>query len=82
MSPYNHILDNGITTTLQPPALLAAMLKTPEEMMALHTRLKLSGYERDMALFVVNHRKDAEKKGKYKFFVFTKNPGTGVKMDK
>ena len=42
------------------------MLQTTEEMMALHSRLKLSGYERDMALFVINHRHDADNKGKYK----------------
>ena len=39
------------------------MVQTTEEMMSLHGRLKLSGYERDMALFVINHRKDADNKG-------------------
>ena len=42
------------------------MLDTDAEMMRLHNRLKLSGYERDMALFVINHRKDADNKGKMK----------------
>jgi len=54
--------DGGITTEVQPPTLLAALLQTTEEMMALHSRLKLSGFERDMALFVISHRNSAEMK--------------------
>ena len=57
------ILDGGTTTELEPPTLLAALLQTTEEMMALHSRLKLSGFERDMALFVISHRNSAEMKG-------------------
>ena len=48
---------------MEPPTLLAAMLRKPEEMMILHNRLKLSGFERDMALFVINHRNSADMKG-------------------
>lgn len=63
---FPNSLDCGITTTVQPPTLLATMLQTTEQMMDLHSRLKLSAYERDMALFVINHRHDADNKGKYK----------------
>ena len=57
------ILDDGIRTECAPPTLLASMLQNTEEMMALHSRLKLSGFERDMALFVIDHRNDADIKG-------------------
>ncbi|KAK5648244.1 hypothetical protein RI129_003136 [Pyrocoelia pectoralis] len=36
--------------------LLSSLLKTQEEVLALNSRLKLSTYERDLALFVVEHR--------------------------
>ena len=61
----SYVLDGGITSSVQAPTLLASMLNTTEEMIALHNRLKLSGFERDMALFVINHRYDADNKGKY-----------------
>ena len=57
------ILDHGVTTQCAPPTLLASLLQNTEEMMVLHNRLKLSGFERDMALFVINHRNDANMKG-------------------
>ena len=57
------ILDDGIRTECAPPTLLASLLQNTEEMMVLHNRLKLSGFERDMALFVINHRNDADMKG-------------------
>ena len=60
-----NVLDGGITSSVQAPTLLASMLNTTEEMMALHNRLKLSGFERDMSLFVINHRHDADNKGKH-----------------
>ncbi|XP_043188117.1 CCA tRNA nucleotidyltransferase 1, mitochondrial-like isoform X1 [Amphibalanus amphitrite] len=42
----------------QPITLLAGLLRTLEEMMALHQRLKLSAFERDLGLFIVTHRED------------------------
>lgn len=57
------ILDDGIRTECAPPTLLASLLQNTEEMMVLHNRLKLSGFERDMALFVIDHRDDADMKG-------------------
>ena len=44
--------------SLEPTAKLAALLDTEEQVMALHNRLKLSGLERDLCLFVVSHRAD------------------------
>jgi len=44
--------------SLQPTALLAALLKDQSEVMGLHNRLKLSGVERDLCLFVVANRGD------------------------
>ena len=41
---------------LQPQTLLAALLKDQEEVMHVHTRLRLSGLERDTALFIVSNR--------------------------
>ena len=45
-------------TALRSPTLLATLLRTEDEVMYLHSRLKLSSYERDLCLFVVNHRGD------------------------
>jgi len=48
--------DLGIS--LEPTVSLAALLDTEEQVMALHNRLKLSGVERDLCLFVVSNRAD------------------------
>jgi len=42
----------------QPTTLLAGLLTNEEEVLALHNRLRLSGSERDNALFVIAHRED------------------------
>merc|ERR1712038_1182566 len=42
--------------TLHPITLLASLLKNQDDMMKLHLRLKLSAYERDMGLFLLEHR--------------------------
>lgn len=44
-----HLKLNSIT-------LLASLIRTQEEAMMLHERLKFSAFERDLALFVVEHR--------------------------
>jgi len=44
--------------SLEPTAALAALLHTENQVMDLHSRLKLSGLERDLCLFVVNNRAD------------------------
>jgi len=43
---------------LKSPTLLASLLNSQEEVMALHGRLRLSGFERDLCLFIVTHRED------------------------
>ncbi|XP_064483449.1 CCA tRNA nucleotidyltransferase 1, mitochondrial-like [Ornithodoros turicata] len=45
---------------LQPVPLLTALLKDESEVMKLHSRLKFSSYERDLALFIVQHRENKE----------------------
>lgn len=51
---YNRALDNSFK--LKPISLIISMLKDEEEVMTLHGRLKLSSYDRDLALFLVQHR--------------------------
>ena len=41
---------------IHPIALITALLQTGEQMLNLHARLKLSGFERDMGLFIIEHR--------------------------
>ncbi|CAD6229916.1 GSCOCG00006640001-RA-CDS [Cotesia congregata] len=43
---------------LHPITMIAAMLKNPDDAMNLHERLKLSAYQRDLAVFVTTHRDD------------------------
>ncbi|KAH8031830.1 hypothetical protein HPB51_020948 [Rhipicephalus microplus] len=42
----------------QPMTLLSALLQNESDVTNMHNRLKLSAYERDLALFVVTHRDD------------------------
>ncbi|KAK7865026.1 hypothetical protein R5R35_000045 [Gryllus longicercus] len=39
-------------------SVISALLKKPEEVMTFHARCKLSAFERDLALFLVEHRED------------------------
>jgi tRNA nucleotidyltransferase (CCA-adding enzyme) len=48
---------------LHPAAAAAGLLRTPEDAASLHARLKMSGIERDMAAFVVDHRGDTPADG-------------------
>jgi tRNA nucleotidyltransferase (CCA-adding enzyme) len=48
--------DNKIS--LQPATLLAGLLTNEDEVWKIHARLKMSGVERDNALFVIAHRAD------------------------
>lgn len=41
---------------LRPITLISALLRNEEDVMALHARLRLSAFNRDLALFIVNHR--------------------------
>lgn len=55
-SVCNKALENNVE--LQSASLLASLLNSQEDVMALHGRLKLSGFERDLCLFIVTHRED------------------------
>ncbi|XP_015520219.2 CCA tRNA nucleotidyltransferase 1, mitochondrial [Neodiprion lecontei] len=46
--------ENGVR--LRAISLISALLKDQEEVMLLHGRLKLSAFDRDLALFLVQHR--------------------------
>ncbi|XP_046402301.1 CCA tRNA nucleotidyltransferase 1, mitochondrial [Ischnura elegans] len=41
---------------LQPMTIVASLLHSEEEMMNFHARIKLSAYERDLGIFIVNNR--------------------------
>ncbi len=65
LSPYIGLPDNpdveefakiSKTRSLKPTASIAALLRSQEEMLMLHARLKLSAAERDLGLFVLEHR--------------------------
>lgn len=53
---------------LQPISLLAVMLKDEDEMYRLHGRLKLSAFERDLALFLVRYWEDRPSSDALKFY--------------
>ncbi|XP_054716084.1 CCA tRNA nucleotidyltransferase 1, mitochondrial-like [Uloborus diversus] len=48
--------DRSHSMKPHPVTRLAALLRTEEEVLCCHSRLKLSKYDRDLALHVVNHR--------------------------
>jgi len=48
----------SLSESLMPTAMVAALLKDQAQVMTLHDRLKLSGQERDLCLFVVANRGD------------------------
>lgn len=53
LSAFQKIWNNRITDTVYSPmTLLCGLLSTPEEAFALHERLKLSAYDRDLAYFI------------------------------
>lgn len=43
---------------LEPPAMVAGLLNNHQEVMALHSRLKMSNYERHMIAFIIRYRED------------------------
>lgn len=71
---YKRASSNNIT--LKPISLIVAMLKNEHEVMELHARLKLSNFERDLALLLIQHReyKPCEKPLKpYQQLIFLRN---------
>lgn len=53
---YETVCNRSQTMKPHPITTLSALLKNEEEVLALHSRLKFSKYERDLALFLVNNR--------------------------
>lgn len=49
-----HASSNNVT--LKPISMIASMLKDQDELMNLHKRLKLSNSDRDLGLFLIQHR--------------------------
>ena len=58
---------------VQPTTLMAGLLTNEEDVLKLHDRLRLSGVERDNALFVIAHREDKPNTGKLFKFVYFEN---------
>lgn len=52
------VLKRAHHLNLHPMSYLAALLRDLDEVTMLHNRLKFSGYDRDMAYFLVEHRGD------------------------
>lgn len=51
---YRRAMSNNVA--LKPVSLLVSMLRNEDEVMTMHNRLKLSNSDRDLALFLVQHR--------------------------
>ena len=61
--------------SLHPVTLLVQLLNTEEEMSKLNTRLRMSGFERDLGYFIIQHRKPHPHDLKFwqKTFIMTKS---------
>lgn len=55
---FSKVCDASRQLSPQPMTLLVALTQNESDVMNLHARLKLSAYERDLALFVVKHREN------------------------
>ncbi|GLV37981.1 uncharacterized protein CBL_12293 [Carabus blaptoides fortunei] len=53
---FSHVWDRSRHHNLKPMTLLSVLLNEPEDVYRLNDRLKLSAYDRELALFVVQHR--------------------------
>ena len=60
LGEFNNVLSRceKLNLKLESTAKLAALLSTEDEVLKLHSRLKLSGLERDLCLFVVKNREN------------------------
>ncbi|KAG6455496.1 hypothetical protein O3G_MSEX009225 [Manduca sexta] len=58
LDELDRVLKRAEHLKLHPMSYLAALLKDIDEVTVLHSRLKFSGYERDMTYFLVEHRGD------------------------
>lgn len=55
---FDRVWGLNCVEKLKPMTLLAALFRNQEEVMQFHSRVKLSAYERDLTLFIVENRKD------------------------
>lgn len=51
------VWERGKNLNMHPLTILASLLNSEQEMMALHARCKFSAFERELGLFIVEHRK-------------------------
>lgn len=68
LDDFGKVCDASKQLSPQPTTLLAALLRNDSEVTKMHARLKLSAYERDLALFVVRHREDKSFENRLKPF--------------
>ncbi|KAM3960552.1 CCA tRNA nucleotidyltransferase 1, mitochondrial [Aphomia sociella] len=54
----DRVLKRGEHLCLHPMSYVAALLRDMDEVTILHSRLKFSGYDRDLAYFLVEHREE------------------------
>ncbi|XP_069681906.1 CCA tRNA nucleotidyltransferase 1, mitochondrial isoform X2 [Periplaneta americana] len=55
---FDRVWNQQHVDRLHPITLLVALLRNQEEMMKFHARVKLSAYQRDLGLFVIEHRQE------------------------
>ena len=61
-SSWDRLADPSTSrSTVHPVTLLSSLLDSQEEMSALNSRLKMSGYERDLGHFVIGNREPGER---------------------
>lgn len=58
MTEFDALWNRSRHLSLQPVTLLAAMLMSEEEAIALNDRLKMSAYDRDLVIFIITNRED------------------------
>ncbi|XP_076312805.1 CCA tRNA nucleotidyltransferase 1, mitochondrial [Tachypleus tridentatus] len=74
LDELHKVYERALFLQPQPVTLLSSLLDSENEVQSLHSRLKFSNYERDLALFIVRHRdiKDCETPLRpYQALVFT-----------
>ncbi|KAF8796536.1 CCA tRNA nucleotidyltransferase 1 like protein [Argiope bruennichi] len=56
VAEYADVCDRALPMKPHPVTRLAALLRIEEEVLAVHSRLKFSKYDRDLALFLINNK--------------------------
>lgn len=60
LAEFEQVCERSRSLSPQPVTLLTALLQNENDHQRLHSRLKLSSYERDLALFIIHHREDKD----------------------